>query len=68
MEELLNKKELPPTSNDFKMNCNIFKDHPAKMWLYLKNSITPDGFKSLYKKNELEPELLMLLISGLEKG
>jgi len=38
------------------------------MWLYLKNSITPDGFGKLYKRNEMEPELLMTLISGLLEG
>ena len=68
MEELLNSKEMPKTSNDFKMNCDIFNQSPSKMWLYLKNSITPDGFGKLYKRNEMEPELLMTLISGLLEG
>jgi hypothetical protein len=67
-EELLSSKQMPTTSNEFRMNCNLFKNVPEKMWIYMKNSITPKGFASLYKKSELEPELLMLLITGLEKG
>jgi len=50
------------------MNCDLFSNSPDKLWVYLKNCITPEGFEKLYSKREIEPELLMHLITGLLKG
>ena len=65
MQDLINSKELPPTSNIFEKDCQAFKNDVDKLFLYVKK-IPLEHFTKLFSKKDIPTETLWLIVQSFK--
>lgn len=65
MQDLINSKELPPTSNVFEKDCQAFKNDIDKLFFYIKK-IPLEHFTKLFSKKDIPTETLWFIVQSFK--